>query len=106
MKKQIIADYARVEKRFMTRKVTAPCFRTRLLLLPTLSNRLPPDRPHSTNPLVIGDKTPKPYCPGMMLGPPTRSLSAGQRAHHNLACLLPKQHTPRFSSQRTMFCCA
>jgi hypothetical protein len=32
-KKQIIAYYARVEKRFMTRKVTAPCFRTRLLLL-------------------------------------------------------------------------
>lgn len=47
-----MAYNARVEKRFMTRKVTATCFRTRLLLLPTPSNRSPTHIPI----LFIGDK--------------------------------------------------
>jgi hypothetical protein len=99
-KTQIIAYSARVEKRFMTRKVTALCFRTRLLLLPTLSDCLrlchPRTQPHShyrqQNPIssfCSPGSTCNPWLSRPHAGPITRpsALAALRSTKHRLSSL-------------------
>ena len=88
----------------MTRKVTASCFRTRLLLLPTLSNRLPRITHVHIHPLLIGDKTPKPSCSGMCLA---LRLFLPREIRACLFARMVSNSTHRaFPLQRTMLCCA
>lgn len=81
----------------MTRKVTASCLRTRLLLLPTLANRWPPVHPQ-THPLRHWQQ-PRNAAPRLLVLCPYA---------HSLPTRLdrfPKKHAPCISSQRTVLCC-
>jgi hypothetical protein len=84
----------------MTRKVTAPCLRTRLLLLPTLSNQLPPSDPH-THPRYW-QQTPERWPPGTM---PAPSVHLYPPARATCRSRSPKKHALCASSQRTLLCC-
>lgn len=84
----------------MTRKVTAPCLRTRLLLLLTLSNQSPPSSPH-THPRYW-QQTPECWPPGTM---PAPSVDLSPPARVTRPHRIPQKHALCVSSQRTLVCC-